>query len=97
MLREVIVDDQKYEIDTTPVLPNGSFHYSLATIYGVLESPASGVIANFLRDLGKKPVIKTRVEIDEAEKKKVVVALGWKYSRSNAWRNLWELYGRERK
>lgn len=96
MLKEAIVDGQKYEIDTIPTSPDGPFRYSYATIYGVLESPASGVLADVLRDLGKEPVTRTLYEVSEAEKKEVVKALGWKFSRSNAWKNLWELHGRER-
>lgn len=98
MLKEATVNGKKYEVDTTPTSPNGPFRYPFAEIYGVSESPASGVVANVLRQLGKKPVTRVHTIVDDDEEKAIVVqALGWKFSQSKAWKNLWELYGRTKR
>jgi len=94
VIQDVVIDGQKYEVNTTPSSCNG--HYPFATVFGVRESPASGVIANVLRELGKKPVTRVLVEVDRSEIQHIVKSLGWKFSRSRAWQNLWELYGRNR-
>ena len=93
MIKTVKVKDRKYEIDTTPQSSDG-FRYSHAEIYKVNESPASGIIANFLREVGKGPVNKTLTIIDDEEKKAIVLALGYKFSRSKAWRNTFNYYSR---
>lgn len=93
MIKTVEVNRKKYEIDTTPQTSDG-WRYSYVDVCRVTESPASGVIANVLRELGKEPVTKTLTIIGEQEKKEVVLALGHKFSRSKAWQNTFDYYSR---
>ena len=90
MIKIVEVNGKKYEIDTTPREPSRSTIY--AVISGITESPARGVVANFLRDIGREPVTLTRHYLNDAEEQEVVLSLGWKFSRSNQWRELFNYY-----
>ena len=93
MVKDVIIDGRKYRVDTTPVSPNGPFRYSFAEVYGVSESPATGVVANALRQMGREPVTQILTGLSDKEQATIVQTLGYSFSRSKAWRNLWELYG----
>lgn len=93
MIKTVEVNGKKYEIDTIPQTSEG-WRYSYVDIYKVTESPASGIMANVLRELGKEPVTKTLSIIDEEEKKEVVLALGYRFSRSKAWQNTFDYYSK---
>lgn len=59
-------------------------------------SRASGVIANTLRAMGKDPVMLVEYVVERGEEEKVVLGLGWKFSRAKVWKNIFEYYYRKR-
>ena len=90
MLKEVAVAGKTYEVDTTPVNTFGK-PKMFAEVYGVVYTPVnSGVIAGFLAEIGKTPTIRIRLDIEDQEKVGVIVALGWRFSTSRAWSNLYD-------
>lgn len=91
MIKEVELLGKKFEIDTTP-LSAGGFKLLHAEISEVHESPASGMIAGFLREVGKEPMTRTLIVVSPETEHKVVLALGYKFSRSKAWRNLYNYH-----
>lgn len=95
MLKDIKVNGQLYQINTTPI--HKGFRYTFAKVSAISESPASGRLANFLRELGKEPINRTELKVTLEEKQMVVLAAGYKFSRSRAWRNLYEYYARKRK
>ena len=78
-------DGKIYEVDTTP----DKKHF--ATVYELLPRKASGVIANFLQEYtGHEQYTYDRAILDDDALIEVVVDLGWRFSRSKAWRRLYD-------
>lgn len=90
MEKIVEVNNETYRVTTT-----GAGLWGFAKIERLLLVRASGVMANFLREHGRDPkIILSVAQIRDEEEASVVNALGWKFSRSRAWRQLWEHYNR---
>lgn len=78
-----------YRVDTTPVR---RLH---AEVVGLLKSRSAGWVGDFLREAtGKESFTYTERMISKDEERDVVYSLGWKFSTSRQWRELWEYYRR---
>lgn len=88
MVKDVTVNGKEYRVDTNC---ESFFGRRIVTICGLASSPASGVLARTIQELtGKAGVVKDEVKLTRAEEIEVVLALGWKFSPSNSWKNEWE-------
>ncbi len=77
-----------YEINTTP---EGS-RYRHATIEKFMLVDLGGVWSGVLQEMGRDPQTKIGVKMKDGEERELVQRLGWEFSRSRAWQNLWEYY-----
>lgn len=91
MLKVAEVNGKQYEIDTTPErLMGRSVH---AKIVEFVERPATGPLAAAISEMSGKPAVTRHYyKVDETTEREVVQALGYKFSKSDAWRNLWEYW-----
>lgn len=90
MLREVKEGDYIYEINTTP---EGMGRFGCATVEKFALVDLGGVLSGVLEELlGRKSRTRIGVRMNDGEERELVHRLGWKFSRSRAWRNLWEYY-----
>lgn len=91
MIRTAEVNGQQYEIDTTPDKVMGrSVH---AKIVRFEDRPASGPLANAISELiGRPSLTRHYYKVEQAEEREVVQTLGYRFSKSTAWGNLWEYW-----
>lgn len=90
MIREVEVNNRHYQIDTTPICTSSRRPYP--HIERFEEVPTSGVVVGALNDLlGRVTMTRIWFTVGWEEEIELAQTLGWDFSRSRAWKNLWEL------
>jgi hypothetical protein len=56
----------------------------------ISTSPAGGAIANALRGMGKEPTSRCETVVGDDERSEIILACGWKFSKSKTWRDEWD-------
>jgi hypothetical protein len=91
MIKEIQVKDRKYQIDTTPE----DRHY--AEVLAIKETEATGALMDVLSEvIGKPMVSRIYTTPSPEEEREVVLTAGWKFSKSKAWKDLFEYHYRRR-
>ena len=92
MYAEIEYQGAKYSIE----IPRQGYIEVLGISEHKIPVGNGGVVVEALREIVKfEPVSRSQYIVSDEERIEVILACGWKFSKSQNWRNTWELYYHE--